>query len=128
MIAAALVVGECDLRPTGPPLGVYQQSSYTKPGTFAYLALPRRITIEKGSIYEMEAVVPVSGTAVPTRQRGTFRVMRDSLFFDENTLGNTIVTAIGQMHHDTLLLRIPGVEEVSEGKIKNPIRFIRSSK
>lgn len=101
----------CNLRDrTEPTEGLYRRTGASivyenkvhpiSRGDDVDVALPPSIRIEKGNVYELDARL--------VRIRGTYRVERDSIFFEEGEAGLRKVALLGRVIGDTLLLRLLG--------------------
>lgn len=58
------------------------------------------------------------------RLRGTYRIDHDSVFFDEQRDGKTLVSLAGVVRGDTLVLRIVGLAAIQNGP--DVVRLVRS--
>lgn len=106
-------------------LGTYRQVSYRDTTAMAYHVLPRYIRVEERGQYEMEIINPATMEST-LRLRSTYRIVGDSIFFDRTLGGSSVVELIAKRVGDTLFVRVPGIAQVSDGEIREPIRFVRS--
>lgn len=110
----APMVVACDRNVPGPELGNYRQVSHSLD------SVPlRAIRIEADHVYEADMAF--------ARIRGTYRVARDSVFFDEVENGLIRVGFAGRFSGDSLVVRMPGLEHVIDSEYAvRPMHLVRA--
>lgn len=117
LLLSVVVLSACA---RGPREGLYRRADPIRTADGDTIPILQMIRMERGGVFEADMVV--------ARIRGTYRLERDSIFFDEPRPGGGAAVAMaGRFVADTLAVRIVGVELLTDGAVRGtPLRFIRS--